>query len=129
MTNPFLAADVEAAIQQIQDNTDEIRDCLTESRLLTAATLHHQKDVRRIFKNGPRCDVDGSATDRVGKRYAEGYRDHERGTTPSSYQEYQFRTDNSRTTSHHQQIARIAKGSAICEKCASTDIRIVRRDG
>ena len=56
MTNPFLKAEVEAAIEEIQENIDEIEGCLEEEQprsLLLAAYLHHQKNVRRIFKNGP----------------------------------------------------------------------------
>jgi hypothetical protein len=55
MTNPFLKAEVEALIETIQVNIDAIGLCLKPEiprSLLLAAFLHHQKDVRRILKNG-----------------------------------------------------------------------------
>jgi hypothetical protein len=60
MTNPFLKAEVEAAIEKIQYNIDEVEPCLKlrqpHSPLL-AEYLHHQKDVIRTLKGGPRCDA------------------------------------------------------------------------
>ena len=71
MTNPFLKAEVEAAIEEIQENLEEVKACLWSNKprsLVLAAYLHHQTDVRRILKNGPQCDVDRRSTGGTGKR-------------------------------------------------------------
>jgi hypothetical protein len=56
MTNPFLKAEVETTIKDIQVNIDKDKSCLRLQKprsLLLAAFLYHQKDVRRTFKDGP----------------------------------------------------------------------------
>jgi hypothetical protein len=61
MTNPFLKAEVNTAIREIQDNIDEIKVCLWPNKprsLTLAARLHHLKDVRRNLKTNPRRDAD-----------------------------------------------------------------------
>jgi hypothetical protein len=56
MTNPFLKAEVETTIKDIQDNIEALETCLkstTPRSPLLAAFYPHQKDVGRILKNGP----------------------------------------------------------------------------
>jgi hypothetical protein len=55
MTNPFLKAEVEAAIEIIQANIAAICLCFRPEiprSLSLAAFLHHPKDIRRILENG-----------------------------------------------------------------------------
>src|ERR1700690_4159302 len=130
MTNPFLKAEVEAAIEEIQENIDEIEGCLEEEpprSLLLAAYLHHQKDVRRIFKNTPRCDIDDTATNRAGKCHMGRYDNHERRATPELRSGCQCRASSPPPAPNDQQAERLVEGTAVCEKCGSTDIRVVGR--
>jgi hypothetical protein len=55
MTNPFLSAEIDIGMEDIQAKLDalEFRLKLEKPRsLLQGAYHHHQKDVRRIFKDG-----------------------------------------------------------------------------
>jgi hypothetical protein len=55
MTNPFLEVKVDAAIITIEINTNENKLYLKFEKpcSLLAVFYHHQKDGRRILKNGP----------------------------------------------------------------------------
>src|SRR6202142_886420 len=118
MTNPFLKAEVEAAIEEIQENIDEIEGCLEEEpprSLLLPAYLHHQKDVRRIFKNGLRRDIDSTATNRAGKCHVGGHDSYERSTAPKLYPGHQHRAGSPPPTPNDQQAERLDEGTAVCK--------------
>jgi hypothetical protein len=80
MTNPFLKAEIEAVIEDIQANIDPPESCLKPEKpcsLLFAAYGHHPNDVRRIIKNGLRLDVDRHSSDRTGHCHKGGYSSHD----------------------------------------------------
>jgi hypothetical protein len=65
MTNPFLKAEVNTAMQEIQENANQVRNCLKLEKcqsLLLATFLYHQKDIRSTFRNGLQFVIESGTT-------------------------------------------------------------------
>jgi hypothetical protein len=132
MTNPFLKAEIEAAIKDIQDNINQIKPCfrITKPRsLLLVAFYHHQKDVRRTLKNGPRCNIDRANSSRDGQRDTSKHSSHERAATPGPYPRSQQRAGSLFPVTNNQQAARTTHDTAVCQRCGSMNIGITEGAG
>jgi hypothetical protein len=103
MTNPFVKAEVDAAIEEIQDTIDKITPCLKTKKsrsLPLAAFLRHQKDVMRIFKDGLRYYVDITNINNDEKCYTSKHGSDERGTTQEPHPRSQQRSDSPHPITH-----------------------------
>jgi hypothetical protein len=85
MVNPFLEAEIEAAVQQIQKNINQVKDHLskkpcsrfTAANLLTVASQHDSQDVRRFLKTNSRCHTDQCVITGTGERGSNEYGGYE----------------------------------------------------
>jgi hypothetical protein len=106
MTNSFLKDEINKAIENIQPNVDILENCskLEKPRPFhLAAYNHHQSDVRMIFENGLRYNIEGIGTRQNGQHRKGKLRGHERGTTLKPHQRNQHRADSPRSATHKTQ--------------------------